>query len=609
MIYLREEAKTKYSFFENSKYMLNILKVSNKTAKGKIYLHIFYKVFPRVLRPLVATFILKVLVDCTGGEMRNEELVFSVLFFVIANIVFDLMEKWNDMHYIYNNYLRYYFDTKMLNKSLSDDYENLESYGKRKLLERAKRFTSGGERGAAAIITHVQSVLITLTGVGAVFAIVALADPLIVLISFITSILCFFIGICITKNFIPMAKKLSEVYTKVNYLSNGSAADMKSAKDMRVFDMVSWFSPLFDLIIGDEMRVIKAFSKKQIGLSVLSLFLMLLRDVLIFVCLIHLYNKGELTAGNFAFYYSVIRAANSWIMSICEEFDKIYRCHTDCDNFRIYLDLENEPANETADEIPEKCDIEFKNVSFSYNGKTPVIKNLSLKVNSGEKIAVVGENGAGKTTMMKLLLGFYNPSAGEILINGRDMRRVKKDDRYKFFSAVFQDSFSIPASIAKNITLEDNYNEEKLQKIIELSGLREKIDSLPEGVNTKLHKDLIEDAAELSGGEMQKLSLARAVYKEAPIIVLDEPTAALDPIAENEIYVKYSEITKNRTSFYISHRLASTAFCDRVIFLKDGRIAETGTHRELMEKKGEYFKMYSAQSYYYKEKISAGEVL
>lgn len=590
--------------------MLGILKKANKAAKGKIYLNMFYKVFPRVLRPLAATMILKVLVDCTGGEMRKEELVFSLVFFVIANIVFDLMEKWNDMHFVYANYVRYYCETQMLTKSISDDYENLESYEKRKLLERAKRFTSNGNRGSAAIITHVQSVIITLTGISAVFAIVSVADPLIVLVSFVTSVLCFFIGICITKNFIPMSKKLSEVYTKINYLSNGSAADMKSAKDMRVFDMVSWFSPLFDLIIGDEMRAIKAFSKKQIGLSVFSLFLMFLRDVFIFACLIHLYNKGELTAGNFAFYYSVIRAANSWIMGICEEFDKIYRCHIDCDNYRIYLDLENDAlASETIDEVPEKCDIEFRNVSFSYDGKTDVIRDLSFKANAGEKIAIVGENGAGKTTMMKLLLGFYNPSAGEILINGKDMRPIKKDDRYKFFSAVFQDSFSLPASIAKNITLEDDYSEEKLNRIIELSGLSEKIASLPEGVNTKLHKDLIEDAVQLSGGEMQKLSLARAVYKDAPIIVLDEPTAALDPIAENEIYIKYSEITKDRTSFYISHRLASTAFCDRVIFLKDGKIAETGTHGELMEKKGEYFKMYSAQSYYYKEKISAGEVL
>lgn len=167
----------------------------------------------------------------------------------------------------------------------------------------------------------------------------------------------------------------------------------------------------------------------------------------------------------------------------------------------------------------------------------------------------------------------------------------------------------MPASIEKNIALCEDVDKDKLNKVIDFAGLGEKIESLPQGVNTKLHKDLYPDAVELSGGETQKLLLARAIYKEAPIMILDEPTAALDPIAENEIYTKYSEITKGRTSFYISHRLASTAFCDKVIFIKDGEITETGTHKELMERKGDYYKMYYMQSYYYNEEISGGEVL
>lgn len=288
----------------------------------------------------------------------------------------------------------------------------------------------------------------------------------------------------------------------------------------------------------------------------------------------------------------------------------IYRSHLCCDNFRKYLDLEeDEKAVEIIKEVPAKCEIEFQNVSFSYDGKTNVIKDFNFKASAGEKVAVVGMNGAGKTTAMKLLLGFYNPTKGKILINGKDASILNKKERCKLFSAVFQDIFTLPASIEKNIALCEDVDKDKLNRVIDFADLSEKIESLSQGINTKLHKDLYPDAVELSGGETQKLLLARAIYKEAPIMILDEPTAALDPIAENEIYTKYSEITKGRTSFYISHRLASTAFCDKVIFIKDGEITETGTHKELMEKKGDYYKMYYMQSYYYNEEISGGEVL
>lgn len=342
----------------------------------------------------------------------------------------------------------------------------------------------------------------------------------------------------------------------------------------------------------------------------LQALLVLLRDGATFAILIHLYSEGKLTAGDFVFYYSVITGAVNWITTISNEINMIYHSHLWCDDFRKYLDLEDdEKAVEIIKEVPSKCEIEFQNVSFSYDGKTDVIKDFNFKASAGEKVAIVGMNGAGKTTAMKLLLGFYNPTKGKILINGKDASSLNKKERCKLFSAVFQDIFTMPASIEKNIALCEDVDRDKLNKVIDFAGLGEKIESLPQGVNTKLHKDLFPDAVELSGGETQKLLLARAIYKEAPIMILDEPTAALDPIAENDIYTKYSEITKGRTSFYISHRLASTSFCDKVIFIKDGEITETGTHKELMEKKGDYYKMYYMQSYYYNEEISGGEVL
>ena len=205
--------------------------------------------------------------------------------------------------------------------------------------------------------------------------------------------------------------------------------------------------------------------------------------------------------------------------------------------------------------------------------------------------------------MVKLICGLLHPTEGEIFINGINAVDFARDDYFKLFSVIFQDVHLLPISIAGNITLqqEEQYDKVRLQQCLEQSGLKDKIDRLPNGLNTLMVKNVNEEAVELSGGEVQKLLLARALYKEAPVLILDEPTAALDPIAENDIYMKYSEMTAGKTSVFISHRLASTRFCDRIIFLADGKIAEEGTHSELLALNGEYAKLFEVQSRYYRE--------
>jgi ABC-type multidrug transport system fused ATPase/permease subunit len=231
------------------------------------------------------------------------------------------------------------------------------------------------------------------------------------------------------------------------------------------------------------------------------------------------------------------------------------------------------------------------------------LRNLSFKIKKGEKIAIVGNNGAGKTTLVKLLSALYQPSGGSIKINGKNIAEYNRDEYYTLISPVFQDIYLFPVSIAQNIALceESDINNDKLSQAIRFAGLQEKIESLPDGYNTPLIKSVVDNAIELSGGEKQKLALARALYKNGLMLILDEPTATLDPIAENEIYLKYNEFSKDKTSIFISHRLASTRFCDRIFFLDDGNIAETGSHDELMAQKGKYAEIFSIQSHYYRE--------
>ena len=264
--------------------------------------------------------------------------------------------------------------------------------------------------------------------------------------------------------------------------------------------------------------------------------------------------------------------------------------------------------------LPKKvewpCDVELRNVSFTYAGADkPTLQNVNLKIRAGERIALVGLNGAGKTTMVKLICGLLYPTEGEILINGVKSTDFNRDEYFKLFSVIFQDVHLLPLSIAANITLQQESHQDanRLQKCLEQSGLMDKIHRLPEGLNTLMVKNVNEEAVELSGGEMQKLLLARALYKEAPMLILDEPTAALDPIAENELYLQYREMTQDRTSLFISHRFASTRFCDRIVLMEQGRVLEEGTHEQLMEQDGRYAELFNVQSRYYQEGGEAHE--
>ncbi len=328
----------------------------------------------------------------------------------------------------------------------------------------------------------------------------------------------------------------------------------------------------------------------------------LARELVAYAYLTYLVVQGRLSVSDFIFYFGIITGFSNWITSAVFLYSNIERCCNDCAAFREFAESKEDDKNKPNVDFKEIDSIEFKNVSFTYPAaEKRTIKNMSFKVNQGENIAIVGENGAGKTTAIKLLCGLYYPTEGDILINGKSSRDFSKESYFDLFSAVFQDHHFLPLTVAENICATADYDQDKLYSALQRAGIADKINSLDKKENTFMVKDVYRDAADFSGGEKQKLLLAKAIYKNAPILILDEPTAALDPIAENELYLKYNEMTDNKISFFISHRLSSTRFCDRILFISDGRITESGTHSELMAQKGAYYRMYQLQSYYYKE--------
>lgn len=386
----------------------------------------------------------------------------------------------------------------------------------------------------------------------------------------------------------------------------GETADFRAGKDIRIYGCAGWFRQIYS-----DLCARRAFWNRQlIWRSFLSriadLFVILLRDGAAYALLIKMTLAGELTVDRFLLYFSAISMFASFIGNIITEWNGIRATSLDLCDYRKYLDLPEQDGTGEADVtklLGTAPEITFEHVSFRYEGAhSDTLQDLNLTLNSGEKVALVGLNGAGKTTLVKLLCGLYLPTEGDIKINGISVRKFRRKDYYRLFAPVFQDVQTGFFSLAETVSgqIGEGTDFRRAGQCLELAGLGEKLRSLPQGIHTKLDKQLYADGIALSGGEAQKLMLARALYKDAPVLVLDEPTAALDPVAENQIYLRYQEMTQKKTSLFISHRLASTQFCDRILYLKDGQVAEEGTHQELIALGGEYAGLYEKQSCWYK---------
>ena len=270
-----------------------------------------------------------------------------------------------------------------------------------------------------------------------------------------------------------------------------------------------------------------------------------------------------------------------------------------------YLDQPNhmyQGSLTTEKRADRQYQVEFRNVSFRYPGSESwALKNVSIRFRVGKRLAIVGENGSGKTTFIKLLCRLYDPQEGQILLNGIDIRKYRYDEYMAIFSVVFQDFQLISQSLGSNVAGSVRYDPNRVRKALIDAGFGPRLDTLPQGLDTLLYKDYGEEGIEISGGEAQKIAIARALYKDAPFIILDEPTAALDPIAEAEIYEKFQDISGDRTTVFISHRLSSCKFCDEILVFQNGAIVQQGTHEALLSQPGRYAALWNAQAQYYQD--------
>jgi ATP-binding cassette subfamily C protein len=337
-------------------------------------------------------------------------------------------------------------------------------------------------------------------------------------------------------------------------------------------------------------------------------------EIIIYAYAIYRFLNGSISIGDFAMYIIAIRAFCGTFGELASSLARLLYLSEGIGIVRSFLRRVSEGGSQALPPAPgaPRYEIEFVNVSFKYPSQEAyALKDVSLKIGSGQKLALVGENGAGKTTLVKLLMGLYVPTSGEILINGASTATLDKKSLYRLFSVVFQDVELFALTLAENISMEPRAetDTQKARRCMEGAGMGGALGRLPGGLDTMVTKNVFEGGADFSGGERQRIAIARALYRDRPILVLDEPTAALDAFAESEIYGILDGIARDKTCVFISHRLSSVAFCDRALLLDGGRVCERGTHAELMESRGKYYEMFSLQARHYMEesrKIAEG---
>lgn len=396
------------------------------------------------------------------------------------------------------------------------------------------------------------------------------------------------------------------IYKKINYSTFGLSRDFKYAKDIRLYSLKASMHERLENLFSRSASERKKVERRGIYTALISFLVVLLRDGAAYAYLIYKAVNGEVDAASFVLYFSAITSMSGMMGELLGIINRVFDGALQISDLRE--DQEIEDKLNRGEGIPTPShpfSIEFKNVSYKYpKGEKKVLDNVSFKIEAGEKIALVGLNGAGKTTLTMLMCGLLLPDEGEILLDGHTLYEYNRDEMYSLFGFVPQNYHLLPVSIARNIAsamTDSEIDRERLNYCVEMSGLSEKTASLPLGLETPLNREVNRDGIELSGGETQKLLLARLLYKNPPCIILDEPTAALDPIAEDRMYRRYNEIAAHATSVFISHRLASTKFCDRIFLLDGARFAEVGTHDELMALGGKYRELFDVQSKYYRK--------
>ena len=473
-----------------------------------------------------------------------------------------------------------------------------------KLRDKAHDACESNSKATEHIWETLTNLLTNIGGLAVYLGILSRIDGWLLLVIVITCVAGFFVSRYADNWRYEHRDEEEKYYQKKSYLRTKSES-VELAKDIRIFGLQNWLNELLEHIHDLYLDFSLRCERVEVLTDITAAVLTAARNGIAYVVLINMALREGLSVSEFLLYFTAVTTFTTWVMGILRELSTLHKESLDISLVREFLDYPEPFRFEDGEAIPaaESYELKLENVSYRYPGaEADTLHNLSLTVYPGEKLAIVGLNGAGKTTLVKLLCGLLDPTEGAVFLNGKDIRDFDRRSYYALFSAVFQEFSILDVTVAEEIaqTAKD-IDFDRIADCVEKAGLTSTIGKLPKGLDTHVGRQVYLDGVLFSGGETQRLMLARALYKNGPILLLDEPTAALDPIAENDIYRKYGDMTRGKTSLFISHRLASTRFCDRIILLADGGIREEGTHESLLALGGEYAELFEVQSRYYQE--------
>lgn len=585
-----------------SKKIIFLLRNAWMTAKGFVLISAITNIFQAILSfgNIIGT---GLIVEALLSKKSLDQVFLLILIFSCANLtvailkellslIFEYMQRQttNKMQYMYAE------DSVKVNYHFAQDGTILDL--KKKSMAALPAF----------YIDRLGEILKYAVQFIAIITIVGYFSPLFLIILIATSVASIFLIFKTKKDETDFQNEKVEDDRKLDYIYQ-VMTQYEYAKEVRINRAETYTSNKYDGIMKSQLEKLKKLFLKRTGINILSAVITIIQSASMYLYFSYMVFSGNISISE----YTILLGSTTLFVSLILGFFEIVALFgRSCSLLDYYLDYQNAIIKNSniyaSNKLPHPSVnfsspvIRFENVSFTYpNTENPILKNINLELKPNERTGLVGLNGSGKTTFVKLLTRLYDPTEGMITINGTDI----KDIPYKQYSAligvVLQDYYLFAYSVKENITLETPYDEKKLRSALKESGSDKKIEALKNGIDTSVSKVLDKDGIEFSGGEGQKLALARAIYKNSPILVLDEPTSALDPIAEYELFSRLNDISKNKLTLYISHRLSSTKFCDKIVVLSDGEIAEIGSHNELMNRGGLYCELFTSQAKYYKE--------
>lgn len=607
------------------KYMKKILKSLKSSRDGILYsgkmflllwqndrkylIYLVLDILTSSVLPFINMYLVKYSVEMLTARADYGSYIKLVIAFIAASIVFtNLQSYFNYKRDICGNLIGIKMYKNIYKKTIYLDYEMLLD---KDIMEKRELALKVINEMRVTTFTQVFKIvttnIIVLIGLVAVLStidfwiiLIALA---IIFVNTVSTAVQKKQEINVNNDFVPINRKTA-------YFFN-TGADASINKEIRVYNMMNPLLKMYGDIQNAVLKLVqKSFRIFFVNRTVANLSNALLDLAMYLLLGLKVLTTEAITVGDFSLYLSTIRTFNSSVQGLLTSYLDILNNGQYLKNYFEFMNLPTMLEDKKADIlVGHSMVFTFDNVSYKYPGQDNyVLKNISMDINAGEKLAIVGENGAGKTTLVMLLMRMFNPTEGRILLNGTNIRQFSAEEYFKLFSTVFQDFKLFAFQIRDNVSSLDESGRDVEQRVdlaIDKVGLRPKMDSLKSGINTYIDKIYENDGVLLSGGESQRVAIAQALYKDAPVIILDEPTASLDPRVETEIYTKFDKITTGKTAIYITHRLGSIRFCDRAIVLKDGQLLDIGSHDELMHKCPYYAELYNMQARFYTDSETA----